>query len=71
VCKKILESKWNYVWNDKQKVPYAYTNELLINDGEAIEWVGFDDVKSVEFKIKYAMANKLAGAMLWALDMVN
>lgn len=71
VCRRIRESDWRYIWNDKQKVPYAYTNEAMIRDGESMEWVGFDDVKSVEIKVKYAMANKLAGAMLWALDMVK
>ena len=58
------------MWNDRQEVPYAYSS-LNVTDSEEsnIEWVGFDDVKSTEIKVKYAMANKLGGAMLWALDM--
>ena len=69
MCKKVLESNWNYVWNEIQEVPYAYSSELASNSD--IEWVGFDDIKSVEIKIKYAMKNNLGGAMLWALDMVK
>ena len=40
-----------------------------MDSGDEMEWVGFDDVRSVEIKVKYAMKNKLGGAMLWALDM--
>lgn len=69
VCNKILESGWRYAWNEVQQVPYAYSNESSIQSGESFEWVGFDDVKSVEIKVKYAMKHKLGGAMIWAMDM--
>lgn len=69
VCQKIRDSNWQYVWNDKQKVPYAYSDEETIQSDEIIEWVGFDDVKSAEVKVKYAMKKGLGGAMLWSLDM--
>lgn len=42
-----------------------------IDSGEKIEWIGFDDVKSIELKVKYAIKNKLGGAMLWTLDYVR
>ena len=71
VCNKILESGWRYAWNEVQQVPYAYSNESSIQSGESFEWVGFDDVKSVEIKVKYAMKHKLGGAMIWAMDMVR
>lgn len=50
-------------------MPYAYSNEMLQSSNSLIEWIGFDDVRSVEIKVKYAMENNLGGAMLWALDM--
>lgn len=68
VCKNIIESKWQYIWNDRQKVPYAHSNLESIDSGKKIEWIGFDDVKSTELKVKYAIKNKLGGAMLWTLD---
>jgi GH18 family chitinase len=34
-----------------------------------MEWVGFDDVKSIEVKMKYVREMQLGGAMLWSLDM--
>jgi GH18 family chitinase len=52
-------------------VPYAYSNEMFSDSNSLVEWVGFDDVKSVELKVKYAIKNNLAGAMFWALDMVK
>lgn len=69
VCDKILSDGWKYVWNDEQKVPFAYTNEML-SSSAPIEWVGFDDVRSIEYKSKYIISKKLGGGMLWALDMV-
>jgi len=68
VCDKILSDDWKYVWNDEQKVPFAYTNEMLSSTAP-IEWVGFDDVRSIEYKSKYIISKKLGGGMLWALDM--
>lgn len=31
-----------YVWDDEQKVPYAYLGD---------QWVGFDDEKSIRIKV--------------------
>ena len=42
---------------------------MLSSQSSLVEWVGFDDVRSVEIKVKYAMDNNLGGVMLWALDM--
>lgn len=64
ICEKILSDSWTYVWNDQQKVPYAYRKE----NGKT-EWVGFDDVESIKHKVQYIKDNNLGGAMLWALDM--
>ena len=38
---------------------------------KSIEWVGFDDVKSMEYKANYIKDNNLGGGMLWSLDMVK
>lgn len=69
VCDKLLTENWKYVWNDQQKVPYAYSNELFSSTSGPLEWVGFDDVRSIEAKSKYIMDRKLGGAMIWSLDM--
>lgn len=69
MCEKLLTENWKYVWNDQQKVPYAYSNELFSSTSGPLEWVGFDDVRSIEAKSKYIMDRKLGGAMIWSLDM--
>lgn len=68
-CEKILKNNWKYIWNDEQKVPYAYSNEITTSSAAPIEWVGFDDVKSIEVKVNYLIKKKLGGGMLWSLDM--
>jgi chitinase len=65
VCEKLLVEKWKYVWNDQQKVPFMYSNEVLSSSSDPIEWAGFEDVRSVEIKAKYIIDNKLGGGMIW------
>ena len=60
------------MWNEEQKVPYAYSNKPATQQpggAAGIEWIGFDDVRSIEYKMRYVRDMQLGGAMLWALDM--
>jgi hypothetical protein len=36
------------VWNDEQKVPYAYYGD---------QWVGYDDLQSIEIKVSSVCIN--------------
>ncbi|CAL8319257.1 unnamed protein product [Merluccius merluccius] len=47
-------------WIDEQMVPYATKGN---------EWVGFDNMKSIELKVQYLKKYKLSGAYIWALDL--
>ncbi|XP_071128443.1 chitinase-3-like protein 1 isoform X2 [Mytilus edulis] len=60
ICSKIQTENWTEVWLDKQQVPYAYHGN---------QWVGFDDLRSIEIKVNYIIANDLGGAMVWAIDL--
>ncbi|KAJ8319360.1 hypothetical protein KUTeg_004451 [Tegillarca granosa] len=59
VCEK-LNQGWTSVWNDQQQVPYAYNGD---------QWVGYDNVKSIEIKSRYIVERGLGGGMIWALDL--
>lgn len=69
MCDKINKNNWKYIWNDQQKVPYAYSNEITTSSAAPIEWVGFDDVRSIEEKLLYIIQKRLGGGMIWSLDM--
>lgn len=43
-----------------QQVPYAVKGN---------QWVGYDDVESVESKVQFLKSLNLAGAMIWSIDM--
>uniref|UniRef100_A0A8D1TJ76 Chitinase-3-like protein 1 n=1 Tax=Sus scrofa TaxID=9823 RepID=A0A8D1TJ76_PIG len=43
-----------------QQVPYAVKGN---------QWVGYDDVESVESKVQFLKTLNLAGAMIWSIDM--
>ncbi|XP_051890435.1 acidic mammalian chitinase-like isoform X2 [Pristis pectinata] len=47
-------------WDGPQMVPYAYKGR---------DWVGYDDPKSYEIKIKWLKENKIGGAMVWTLSL--
>ncbi|CAH1104765.1 unnamed protein product [Psylliodes chrysocephalus] len=49
-----------YVWDDEQKVPHRIYDED--------QWVGFEDERSVQHKVDYALKNNLGGIMVWSLD---
>lgn len=56
ICEKLNKQNWTYVFNDEQKVPYAYKGS---------EWVGYDNIRSVKLKTQYILDNSLGGAMIW------
>lgn len=51
--------KWTRIWDDSQKVPYAYSGN---------QWVGYDDIASLTIKSKYVNDMKLGGAMVWSIE---
>ena len=63
ICEK-LQNGWTEVWLDEGKVPYAY------GDGD---WVGYDNVESINYKVDMAKTYGLGGLMWWttAIDDFN
>ncbi|KAJ8320815.1 hypothetical protein KUTeg_002402 [Tegillarca granosa] len=59
ICLK-LKAGYTRVWNDEQKVPYAYSGS---------DWVGYDDVQSFQVKADYIKSKHLGGAMVWTIDL--
>lgn len=47
------------MWEDEQKVPYAYKDNA---------WVGYDNVESIQLKVNYAKEKNLGGIMIWSID---
>ncbi|XP_043932141.1 acidic mammalian chitinase-like [Protopterus annectens] len=47
-------------WITDQNVPYAYKGS---------EWVGYDNIKSIEGKVQYLKDHGFGGAMVWAIDL--
>ena len=63
ICEK-LQNGWTEVWLDEGKVPYAH------GDGD---WVGYDNIKSINYKVDMAKTYGLGGLMWWttAIDDFN
>ncbi|XP_036361230.1 chitinase-3-like protein 1 isoform X1 [Octopus sinensis] len=60
ICENIRERGWKSAWIDPQKVPYAYGGN---------QWVGFENIISVQIKAQNIINKGLAGAFIWSLEM--
>lgn len=58
ICQNI-KNGWTRVWDNAQKVPYAYGNN---------QWVGYDDAQSIQEKINYINNNGIGGAFFWEMS---
>ncbi|XP_062559638.1 acidic mammalian chitinase-like [Armigeres subalbatus] len=58
VC-EILKTGYTKVWDDVQKVPYAYLGS---------QWISYDDVTSIGLKVAYAKSKNLGGVMVWSIE---
>ena len=63
ICEK-LRNGWTEVWLEEGKVPYAY-GEGKWNP----QWVGYDNAKSIIYKVEMAKDKNLGGIMWWSPDM--
>jgi chitinase len=59
ICEKINVENWKKYWDEKQQSVYA-----TIDD----QWVGYDNQRSIQLKVKWASSMQLGGTMLWTLD---
>ncbi|CAG0923036.1 unnamed protein product [Notodromas monacha] len=60
ICEKDMKGFWKEEkWDNEQAVPY------LIN---GTHWVSFDNERSLELKVQFAMRLGLGGAMVWSVN---
>ncbi|XP_043485682.1 chitotriosidase-1 [Polistes fuscatus] len=59
ICKRVQSGKWTVVYDEDQRVPYAYSDN---------QWVGYDNPQSLKEKAEYIKAKGLGGAMLWSVE---
>lgn len=52
-------NSWTHFWVEEQQVPYAFKHN---------QWVGYDNIQSVDMKLNYILANDLGGAMFWSIE---
>jgi chitinase len=60
ICDLIKKHKWSTQFDKEQHVPFAYKDD---------QWVGYDNQESIEKKCYYIAKQRLAGAMIWSLDL--
>ncbi|KAK3594099.1 hypothetical protein CHS0354_040866 [Potamilus streckersoni] len=58
LCKTVSE-KWTKVWDEEQKMVYAYADD---------QWIGYANATSMQEAVHYAYSQRLAGVMFWSLD---
>lgn len=60
ICELIKKQKWFSEYDQEQQVPFAYKDD---------QWVGYDNQESIEKKCYFIVKQRLAGAMIWSLDL--
>ncbi|XP_071107641.1 uncharacterized protein [Haliotis cracherodii] len=58
ICQFVRSSNWTRVYDDVSDVPAIYSRE---------QWIGYDDLQSLEKKALYIRQQQLGGAMLWEM----
>ncbi|XP_039481102.1 acidic mammalian chitinase [Drosophila santomea] len=56
---EICQNNWHTIFDYGNAAPYAYSGD---------QWVSFDNVLSVQYKMDFALSKGLAGAMIWSLE---
>lgn len=60
ICDAINRQNWSSEYDKEQQVPFAYKND---------QWVGYDNQLSIEQKCRFVARQRLAGVMIWSLDL--
>ena len=60
ICQNLRSNGWTEVWLDEGKVPYAYGNG---------DWVGYNNIDSINYKVDMARSYGVGGLMWWAPDL--
>src|SRR5699024_5261042 len=61
IAQLVNQDGYEYYWDNQSKVPYLY-NEIKG------EFVSYDNVESLQYKVNYIKDNHLGGAMIWDLS---
>lgn len=54
-----LDHSWSHKWSNEHAVPYVHNSN---------QWIGYDNVKSIEMKIDFGNSLNLAGVMIWSVE---
>lgn len=59
ICQRIYQRGWIQTRDSTQMVPFAFSGN---------QWVGFDDLQSINYKLDYIIRENLGGSMWWSLE---
>jgi len=60
ICDFLHKDNTTLVWDNEQQVPFAY---------RGLQWVGFDDERSLKTKTKWLKSGGYGGIMVWSVDL--
>jgi len=60
ICDFLHKDNTTLVWDNEQQVPFAY---------RGLQWVGFDDERSLKTKTKWLKSEGFGGVMVWSVDL--
>ncbi|XP_057334455.1 acidic mammalian chitinase-like [Microplitis mediator] len=59
ICEMLKKGGWNVNYDEERHAPWAHKDR---------QWIGFDDVKSINAKAEFAKQMGLGGVMIWSIE---
>jgi chitinase len=59
ICRRVQQQGWSRVYEQSQQAPYAFSGN---------QWVGYDDLQSIDYKLSFIIRENLGGSMWWSLE---
>jgi len=59
ICESLKQGGWTIVRHAEHRVPYAFKGD---------QWIGYDDITSLNEKMDYINSLNLGGAMMWSIE---
>jgi len=56
---EICQSNWTTVFDQENSAPYAFQGD---------QWIGYDNVESIQLKMDLVESRNLGGAMTWSIE---
>lgn len=60
ICENQTAGGWTTIWDNELKSTYTFKED---------QWIGYNDVQTIEEKSEYVVNRNLGGMFIWSVDL--